>query len=63
MFKKINDFIKEVRVEMTKVSWPGREEIIGSTVVVLSVVAILSAFTGIADLLISKVLELIIVGI
>ncbi|MFH1073687.1 MAG: preprotein translocase subunit SecE [Candidatus Firestonebacteria bacterium] len=63
MFKKMNDFIKEVRVEMTKVSWPGREEIIGSTVVVISVVAILSAFTGIADVLISNVLELIIMGI
>ncbi|OGF52635.1 MAG: preprotein translocase subunit SecE [Candidatus Firestonebacteria bacterium GWA2_43_8] len=63
MFKKINEFIKEVRVEMTKVSWPSREEIIGSTVVVVSVVAILSAFTGIADVLISKILELIIVGI
>ena len=63
MFKKINEFIKEVRVEMTKVSWPSREEIIGSTVVVVSVVAILSAFTGIADVLISKILELIIVGV
>ncbi|OGF47365.1 MAG: preprotein translocase subunit SecE [Candidatus Firestonebacteria bacterium RIFOXYA2_FULL_40_8] len=63
MFKKINDFIKEVKVEMTKVSWPGREELIGSTVVVISVVVILSAFTGIADVIISKVLEFIIMGI
>ncbi|MCX5777401.1 MAG: preprotein translocase subunit SecE [Candidatus Firestonebacteria bacterium] len=62
MFKKIMSFISEVRVEMTKVSWPTREEILGSTVVVVSVVAILSAFTGVADILISKILEVIIVG-
>jgi preprotein translocase subunit SecE len=62
MFKKIMSFISEVRVEMTKVSWPTRGEILGSTVVVVSVVAILSAFTGVADILISKILEVIIVG-
>lgn len=62
MFKKIMSFISEVRVEMTKVSWPTREEILGSTVVVVSVVAILSAFTGVADILISNILEVIIVG-
>ena len=62
MFKKIGDFIKEVQVEMTKVSWPGRQEILGSTVVVLSVVAILSVFTGAADAVITKILEIFLMG-
>ncbi len=62
MFKKISDFFGEVRVEVTKVSWPTREEILGSTVVVISVVVILSVFTGVADVFISKLLELLLIG-
>ncbi len=61
MFKKIGDFFREVRVEATKVSWPGREEIIGSTVVVISVVIILSVFTGVTDLFISQLLEFLLI--
>ena len=62
MFKKIMDFINEVKTEMTKVSWPSREETIGSTVVVLVVVAIISVFIGLSDAVISKILGKIIIG-
>ena len=62
MLKKIGDFFREVRVEITKVSWPSRDEIIGSTVVVISVAVILSVFTGAADVIISQVLELLLIG-
>ncbi|GAK54311.1 preprotein translocase, SecE subunit [Candidatus Moduliflexus flocculans] len=39
--KKLLQFLKEARLELKKVSWPNRKEIIGATtlVVVLSVMA------------------------
>ncbi|MFH1824434.1 MAG: preprotein translocase subunit SecE [Candidatus Firestonebacteria bacterium] len=62
MFKKLKDFLNEVKIEMLKVSWPTKDETIGSTVVVIITVAILSVFTGVADVIISGILQKIIVG-
>ena len=60
MFKKIAEFFREVKLEMTKVSWPTKDETIGSTVVVIVVVAIVSLFIGVIDVLISAGLEWIV---
>ncbi len=43
------EFLKEVRVESTKVSWPTRNELRDSTVVVIVTVLIVSVFIGIVD--------------
>jgi len=43
------DFLKEVRVESTKISWPTRNELRDSTIVVIVTVLIVSAFVGIVD--------------
>ena len=59
MWNKIKQFFSEVIVEMKKVSWPSRQELIGSTVVVFTLVAILSLYIGVVDALINKVLALI----
>lgn len=45
----LREYVKDVRVEMTKVSWPTREELRRHTLVVVIMVMILSAFTGIVD--------------
>jgi preprotein translocase subunit SecE len=50
MIKKVNGFFSEVRTEMGKVTWPTREELIGSTGVVLMTMFIIVVFVGIADL-------------
>jgi preprotein translocase subunit SecE len=60
MMSKIRQFLSEVMVEMKKVSCPSREELIGSTVVVFAVVAILSLYIGALDLVISNLLEFIV---
>ena len=52
-------FIREVRAEMQKVTWSTRDELIGSTAVVLMMMLILSSFIGAADLLFSSVLRFI----
>jgi len=43
------EFLKEVRGEIGKVSWPTREELRDSTLVVIVTVLIVSAFVGIVD--------------
>lgn len=59
MANKISNFIKDVKLEMQKVSWPTKDELIGSTVVVLVSLAILSAFVGVCDIVLSKVVNVI----
>ena len=58
MFEKIKQFLREFRVEMKKVTWPTRKEIVASTGVVLVVVMLISFYLGLADLLLSKMLKL-----
>ncbi|MBI4574605.1 MAG: preprotein translocase subunit SecE [candidate division NC10 bacterium] len=53
-------FLKEVRVEMKKVTWPQRKEIIGSTAVVIVASFLVSFFLGFVDLVLQKLLGFII---
>jgi len=50
MLDKIKKFLKEVRFELTKVTWTTRQELIYSTIIVIVVSIILSIFIGIVDL-------------
>jgi preprotein translocase subunit SecE len=53
MFGKIIKFFKEVRAEMNKVTWPTKNELIGSTIVTVVVTLIVSVFIGIVDRLLT----------
>ena len=46
---KIGEFLKDVRVELKKVSWPSRQETIKLTGVVILISVILAAFLGLLD--------------
>ena len=46
---QFREFIKDVRVEAAKVSWPTRDELRDSTVVVLVTVLLVAAFIGVMD--------------
>lgn len=52
--QKIITFFQEVRTELTKVTWPTRTEIIGSTIVTIIVSVILSVFIGIVDFVLNQ---------
>jgi preprotein translocase subunit SecE len=52
-------FLREVKVEMGKVTWPGREELIQSTLVVLLAVVVAGTFIAILDLVFSRLIGLI----
>ena len=59
MANKVANFVKEVKVEMTKVAWPTRDELMGSTVIVLVSLAILAGFIGVCDIILSKLVNII----
>ena len=59
MANKVAGFFKEVKLEMLKVSWPNRDELIGSTVIVLVSLAILSLFIGICDVGLSTLVNIV----
>ncbi|MBF0524763.1 MAG: preprotein translocase subunit SecE [Deltaproteobacteria bacterium] len=42
-------FLREVKIELKKVTWPSRKETIASTSVVLVVVALVSMYLGFVD--------------
>jgi preprotein translocase subunit SecE len=53
-------FLREVRVELRKVTWPSRKQTIGSTVVVIVLVLIVSAFLGLVDFGLSSLINMVI---
>ena len=56
---KVARFINEVKLELKKVSWSSRKELINATVVVIISVIILAVFIGICDLLWSNMINFI----
>ena len=44
----LREYVKDVRVEMTKVSWPTREELRQHTLVVVVMVILVAIFIGIS---------------
>jgi len=50
-------FLKEVKQELSKVSWSTREELMGSTVVVIVVTFIMAAYIGIIDFGLSRIIK------
>lgn len=47
--EKIKKFLKEVVAELRKVTWPTKDELIGSTIVTIIVSLIVAIFIGIVD--------------
>jgi preprotein translocase subunit SecE len=46
---KAIQFLREVKIELKKVTWPSRKETMASTAVVIVIVIIISVFLGIVD--------------
>lgn len=58
MLEKLRNFLREVRVEMEKVTWPGRKEVQAATLVIIALVLLLAVFIGGVDFVVSRVLGL-----
>ncbi len=48
-FDKAKQFLREVRTELKKVTWPSRKDTLAGTAVVLVAVFIIALFLGIVD--------------
>ncbi|OGW86547.1 MAG: preprotein translocase subunit SecE [Omnitrophica bacterium RIFCSPHIGHO2_02_FULL_46_11] len=60
MFGKVGNFFSESKQELGKVNWPSRQELIGSTGLVLVVTLILTGFVFIFDFILSFLMRIVI---
>ncbi|MFH1798015.1 MAG: preprotein translocase subunit SecE [Candidatus Omnitrophota bacterium] len=60
---KVGTFIGQVKVEMKKVAWPSKQELINSTVIVIVSTLILALYIGVCDLFLSRCVNLLISGV
>jgi len=58
MFKKIAEFFQEVKLELKKVVFPTKKEVIGSTWVVIITVLIAAFFLGVVDIGLGRMITL-----
>ena len=59
IFTKSAQFLREVKVELKKVTWPSRKQTIGSTAVVIALVMLISLFLGVVDFGISSLIRIV----
>jgi preprotein translocase subunit SecE len=51
---RIFKFFKEVKVELGKVTWPNRQELIGSTIIVIVLSVLMAVYIGFLDFVLSS---------
>jgi preprotein translocase subunit SecE len=56
-FEKIISFLKDVKVELKKVSWPSRKEATKYTIIVIIISIVTAAFLGGIDYLFAVLIE------
>jgi preprotein translocase subunit SecE len=57
---KVKEFLKEVRAEWNKVSFPSRQEVLGTTAVVMVASFIMAIYLAVADAIILRIYEYVI---
>lgn len=57
IIQKINLFFKEVWVEMKRVSWLSRKEVLRYTLIILAVTIVVAAFLGGLDFIFTSIIK------
>ena len=60
VMEKVLDYIRESRAELKKVTWPTKQQLWYSTIVVIVVTFIVSAYLGLVDVLLTGVFSKIV---
>ena len=60
MIGKVQKFVSEVAIELKKVSWSTRKDVVDATWIVFLSSVLLGVFIGATDFVLSKLLEIII---
>ncbi|HPX03929.1 MAG TPA: preprotein translocase subunit SecE [Synergistaceae bacterium] len=58
--EKVLDYIRESKAELKKVTWPTKQQLWYSTIVVIVVTFIVSAYLGLVDVLLTGVFSKIV---
>jgi preprotein translocase subunit SecE len=58
-FQKAMDFLREVKVELKKVTWPTRKQTTGTTIVVIIFIFVIATFLGLFDFGLSKLVQVV----
>jgi preprotein translocase subunit SecE len=59
MYKKLSNYLSDVKIEMSKVSWPTKNELMESTVIIIILSFILAIFVFGVDQGLSNIMKLI----
>ncbi len=59
MISKIKTFLVQTKAELKKVSWPNKNELVGSTIVVIVTVVVMAVYIGLVDLFFSRLIGLL----
>jgi len=54
---EVSSFLRNVRAEIKKVSWPSQSEVITMTILILGMVILLSGYIGGVDLVYRRIIE------
>jgi preprotein translocase subunit SecE len=57
MLQKVTNFVQDVRQEMSKVSWPSKDQLKGQTLIVIGVSLFFAIFIFLVDHLLARLLS------
>ncbi len=55
----VTQFLRECKVELQKVTFPSRQETVGSTAVVLVLTVVISLYLGLSDWALSRIVKML----
>ena len=58
-FTNFREFLGDVKKEAAKVSWPGRDEVVGTTIVVLVTSVVFAVYLWVADMVIVQLFKMV----
>jgi preprotein translocase subunit SecE len=60
MFDKVKKFLNDVYIELQKVAWPSRDELVGSTIVVIAMSIVMAIFIGVVDKVLGSLVNVLV---
>jgi preprotein translocase subunit SecE len=57
--QRVRNYLTSVRTEVARVSWPSRREVVSLTVLIIILSVVLGVYLGLADLIITQILRLL----
>lgn len=52
-------FLRDVNLELKRVTWPNKEQVISATTVVIVATLVISAYLGLVDLVLANIIQFV----